>query len=171
MTEEQGAAIKDFVNAGNGLYALHDTSDISNTSKNFRDVMGGTFIGHPPLRPFVIRPTANKHPITDGITEFMVNDEQHFVTYDKDPKYVILEAENTDGLRFQALAQVDLRLGLRLRQWTRCIHGPRSHQPCAVGAAIFRNPKAIDALAAETDLAAGSIARLFSAGRRSTRLT
>ena len=30
-------------------------------------------------------------------------DEQHYVIYDKDPKYVILEAENIDGLRFQDL--------------------------------------------------------------------
>jgi len=103
MSEEQGAAIKDFVNAGNGLYALHDSSDISHTCKNFRDVMGGVFNGHPALRPFRVSPTANKHPITDGITPFMVNDEQHYVIYDKDPKYVLLEAENTDGLTFQTL--------------------------------------------------------------------
>ena len=103
MTEEQGAAIKDFVNAGNGLYALHDSSDISNTCKNYREVMGGTFNGHPALRPFRVSPTANRHPITDGITPFMVNDEQHYLIYDKDPKYVILEAENTDGLAFRDL--------------------------------------------------------------------
>lgn len=63
----------------------------------------GAYISHPPLRPFQVRPTANKHPITDGISPFMVNDEQHYVIYDKDPKYVILEAENIDGLEFQRL--------------------------------------------------------------------
>jgi type 1 glutamine amidotransferase len=103
MSEEQGAAIKEFVKAGNGLYALHDSSHISLSCKNYREVMGGAFIGHPPLRPFQVRPTANKHPITEGITEFMVNDEQHYVAYDKDPKYVLLEAENIDGLPFQTL--------------------------------------------------------------------
>jgi type 1 glutamine amidotransferase len=103
MSEKQGAAIKEFVNAGNGLYALHDSSHISLSCKNYREVMGGAFIGHPPLRPFQVRPTANKHPITEGITEFMVNDEQHYVAYDKDPKYVLLEAENIDGLPFQTL--------------------------------------------------------------------
>jgi hypothetical protein len=41
MTEEQGAAIKEFVNAGNGFYALHNCSHISLSSKNYRDVMGG----------------------------------------------------------------------------------------------------------------------------------
>lgn len=103
MTEDQGTAIKDFVKAGNGFYALHNASHISLTSKNYREVMGGAYIGHPPLRPFRVRATANKHPITDGITQFMVNDEQHYVTYDKDPGWVLLEAENIDGLTFQAL--------------------------------------------------------------------
>jgi type 1 glutamine amidotransferase len=103
ITEEQGAAIKDFVSAGNGFYALHNCSNISLSSKNYREVMGGAYISHPPLRPFEVHATANKHPITQGMSPFMVNDEQHYVIYDKDPKYVILEAENIDGLKFEEL--------------------------------------------------------------------
>jgi type 1 glutamine amidotransferase len=103
ITEEQGAAIKDFVSAGNGFYAFHNCSHISLSSKNYREVMGAAYIGHPPLRPFQVHATANKHPITEGMSPFIVNDEQHYVTYDKDPKYVIMEAENVDGLRFQDL--------------------------------------------------------------------
>jgi hypothetical protein len=103
MTAEQGAAIKDWVNAGNGFYSMHNSSHISLSNKDYRDVMGGAFISHPPLRPFQVHATANKHPITEGITPFMVNDEQHYVTYDKDPKYVILESENIDGLTFRDL--------------------------------------------------------------------
>lgn len=103
MTEEQGAAIKDFVAGGNGFYALHNCSNISLSSHNYREVMGGAYISHPPLRPFQVRATQNKHPITDGMSPFIVNDEQHYVVYDKDPKYLILEAENVDGLAFQDL--------------------------------------------------------------------
>ncbi|HTZ59369.1 MAG TPA: ThuA domain-containing protein [Acidobacteriaceae bacterium] len=103
IREDQGAAIKDFVSAGNGFYALHNCSHISLSSKDYREVMGGAYIGHPPLRPFQVRATANKHPITDGVTPFIVNDEQHYVAYDKDPKYVILEAENIDGLKYEDL--------------------------------------------------------------------
>ena len=96
ITEEQGTAIKDFVTSGNGFYALHNSSHISLSSKNYREVMGGAYIGHPPLRPFQVKASENKHPITDGISSFIVNDEQHYVTYDKDPKHVILEAENIE---------------------------------------------------------------------------
>jgi hypothetical protein len=101
MTEDQGAAIKDFVTAGNGFYALHNCSHISLTSKNYREVMGGAYIGHPPLRPFRVQASGNQHPITQGMSDFVVNDEQHYVDYDKDKKYILLEAENVDGLTFQ----------------------------------------------------------------------
>jgi type 1 glutamine amidotransferase len=103
IKDEQGAAIKEFVTAGGGFYALHNCSHISLSSKDYREVMGGAYISHPPLRPFQVHATQNKHPITDGMSPFMVNDEQHYVTYDKDPKYVIMEAENVDGLKFQDL--------------------------------------------------------------------
>lgn len=103
MTEAQGAAIKDFVSAGNGFYALHNSSHISLGSKNYREVMGGAYIGHPPLRPFHVSSTGGAHPITQGVKPFMVNDEQHYVEYDKDRKYVILKSENVDGLVYEEL--------------------------------------------------------------------
>lgn len=103
ITEEQGAAIKDFVKSGNGFYALHNSSHISLSSKNYREVMGGAYIGHPPLRPFRVRASENQHPITQGMSDFVVNDEQHYVDYDKDHKYILMEAENADGLTYQDL--------------------------------------------------------------------
>jgi len=98
ITEEQGAAIKDFVQAGGALYALHNSSHISLSSKNYREVMGGAYIDHPALRPFRVSVVNKEHPITRGVQDFIVNDEQHFVTYDKDPRYILLRSENIDGL-------------------------------------------------------------------------
>ncbi len=103
IREEQGQAIRDFVSAGNGLFALHNSSNISLYSKSFREVMGGAYIGHPPLRPFVVRIVNREHPITQGVRDFMVNDEQHYVIYDKDPKDILLKSENTDGLGYRDL--------------------------------------------------------------------
>jgi type 1 glutamine amidotransferase len=101
MKEAQGAAVRDFVQAGGGFYPLHNASHISLSCKSYRAVMGGAYVGHPPLRPFEVHATANAHPITAGIAPFMVNDEQHFVDYDKDPKNVILESVNRDGLTYE----------------------------------------------------------------------
>ena len=101
MTEEQGAAIQEFVKAGNGFYALHNSSHISLSSKNYRDVMGGAYVGHPTLRPFKVYIKNHDHPITSGLKDFIVNDEQHFVTYDKDPKYILAESDNLDRLNYE----------------------------------------------------------------------
>jgi len=98
ITEEQGEAIKQFVEAGNSLYAYHNSGYISLYSKNYREVMGGVTLHHPPLRPFKVRVVNHEHPITQGVQDFMVNDEQHYLTFDKDPKHVILQSENIDGL-------------------------------------------------------------------------
>lgn len=103
IKEEQALALKDFVNAGNGFYSLHNNSHVSVTSKTWREVMGGAYIGHPTLRPFQVRVVNAGHPITQGIHDFMVSDEQHYVEYDKDRKDILLEAQNLDGLTFQNL--------------------------------------------------------------------
>lgn len=103
MTDEQGLAIGEFVRSGKALYAMHNSSNISLSSKQYREVMGGAYIGHPPQRPFQVRPTENRHPITDGASPFIVNDEQHYVVYDGDPAHIILEAENVDGLGYREL--------------------------------------------------------------------
>jgi type 1 glutamine amidotransferase len=100
ITEAQGQMIAEFVRAGNGLYAYHQSGHISLHSKKYREVMGGVYLGHPPLRPFKVKVVNPDHPITRGVQEFTVNDEQHFLTYDNDPKYVILRSENTDGLNY-----------------------------------------------------------------------
>jgi hypothetical protein len=103
LTEDQALALKEFVNAGNGFYSLHNNSHVSLSSKTYRDVQGGAYIGHPPLRPFKVRVVNTSHPITQGISDFMVNDEQHYVEYDKDPKNILIESENIDGLTYQKL--------------------------------------------------------------------
>jgi type 1 glutamine amidotransferase len=103
LTEDQAVAVKDFVNAGNGFYSLHNNSHVSLSSKTYRDVQGGAYIGHPPLRPFRVRVVNKSHPITQGIQDFMVNDEQHYVEYDKDPKHILIESENIDALTYQKL--------------------------------------------------------------------
>src|SRR5579864_1332267 len=89
LTEEQAGALKEFVTAGNGFYSLHNNSHVSLSSPTYRDVMGGAYIGHPTLRPFKVRIVNSHHPITQGIQEFFVNDEQHFVEYDKDRKNIL----------------------------------------------------------------------------------
>lgn len=98
ITEDQGRAVQEFVAAGNGFYSLHNNVFVSLSSKNFREVQGGVALGHPPLRPFRVKIARADHPITRGVRDFMVTDEQHYAIYDKDPGNILLRGENLDGL-------------------------------------------------------------------------
>jgi type 1 glutamine amidotransferase len=50
-----------------------------------------------------VRVTNPGHPITRGVSDFMVTDEQHYVTYDQDPANILLRSENLDGLGYENL--------------------------------------------------------------------
>jgi len=101
MTEEQGRAVKDFVNTGGLALFYHNTTYIAAGNEMFQQVLGATTEGHPPTRPFKVRITNPNHPIMQGVNDFIVTDEQHFMRLGIDPKYVFMESINEDGLTHQ----------------------------------------------------------------------
>jgi len=100
LTGAQGKAVRAFVESGGSAFFFHNNSHVSLASEDYRDVEGAIYTGHPPIRPFWVKMTDNKHPITKGVSDFLVTDEQHYVTYDKSPEYVLMRSENADGLAF-----------------------------------------------------------------------
>ena len=101
MTVEQGKAVKEFVQNGGGALFYHNVTYISPQNQEFRDVLGAVTREHPPLRPFKVKIVNKEHPITRGVNDFVVTDEQHFVKYEKDPKYILMESVNEDGLTWR----------------------------------------------------------------------
>jgi hypothetical protein len=45
-----------------------------------------------------VKVTNRGHPITNGVTDSVVTDEQHYMTYDKDRTFVLLGTVNEKGL-------------------------------------------------------------------------
>jgi hypothetical protein len=103
MKPEQGKAVRQFVAGGGSALFLHNVTHVGLTDPNFRDVLGAAYAGHPPIRTFKVKVKNPNHPITKGVHDFVVTDEQHYMTYDKDPKYLLLETENVDGLTYKDL--------------------------------------------------------------------
>jgi len=100
---EQGRAVKEFVQRGGAALFYHNVSHVSLGDKEFRDVEGAGYAGHPAVRPFRLHVTNRDHPIVRGVGDFLVTDEQHYVKYDKDPKYVFLRSENAEGLDYNGM--------------------------------------------------------------------
>ena len=97
----QGKAVRDFVDSGGSALFLHNTTHVGLTDPDFRHVLGAAYAGHPPIRTFKVKVTNPNHPITQGVHDFIVTDEQHYMTYDKDPKFLFLQTVNEDGLTYQ----------------------------------------------------------------------
>ena len=55
------------------------------------------------MRPYKVEIANPDHPVTGGVKDFVVTDEQHFMTYDGDPRHVLMRSVNEDGLSFEDL--------------------------------------------------------------------
>ncbi len=100
ITPEQGKAIKEYVAGGGSAWFFHNASYISGANKDFRDVEGALFTGHTPFRPYKMKIVNRDHPITRGVNDFVVSEEQHYLLYDKDPKTVLIRSVNEEGLEY-----------------------------------------------------------------------
>src|SRR5436305_7493419 len=101
MKPEQGKAVRQFVEAGGAALFLHNTTHVGLSDPDFRHVLGAAYTGHPPIRTFKVKVTNPDHPITKGVRDFVITDEQHYMTYDKDPKFLFLQTVNEEGLTYQ----------------------------------------------------------------------
>src|SRR5262245_5227171 len=81
MTSAQGEAVKHFVEAGGAALLYHNVTYIATKNAPFRAVLGAATEGHPPVRPYKVRITKPDHPITRGVSDFVVTDEQHYMVY------------------------------------------------------------------------------------------
>ena len=101
MKPEQGKAVRAFVENGGSALFLHNVTHVGLTDPDFRHVLGAAYAGHPPIRTFKVKVKDSSHPITKGIKDFVVTDEQHYMEYDKDPKHIFLETVNEEGLDYR----------------------------------------------------------------------
>jgi hypothetical protein len=100
ITAEQGKAIRSFVEEGGSAWFFHNASYISGANADFRHVEGALFTGHTPFRPYKMKVVNPDHPITQGVKDFVVTEEQHYLIYDKDPKSVLIRSVNEEGLEY-----------------------------------------------------------------------
>ena len=103
ISEEQGRAVRAFVEAGGAALFYHNSTYISPGSEDFRHVLGSITEGHPPVRPYRVEIVDKEHPITQGVRDFVVTDEQHYMHYDKEPENVLAMSANEHGHAFKEL--------------------------------------------------------------------
>jgi hypothetical protein len=101
MKPAQGKAVRKFVENGGAALLMHNVTHVGLTDPDFRHVLGAAYAGHPPIRTFKVKVKNPNHPITKGVRDFTVTDEQHYMEYDKDRKNIFLETVNEEGLDYR----------------------------------------------------------------------
>lgn len=100
MQPGQGKAVRAFVEKGGSALFLHNVTHVGLTDPDFRATLGAAYAGHPPIRTFKVKITNPNHPITKGVKDFIVTDEQHYMIYDKDRANIFAESVNEQGLDY-----------------------------------------------------------------------
>ena len=100
-------AIREFVEKGGSAWFFHNANYISGGNADFRHVEGALFTGHTDFRPYKMKIVNADHPITRGVKDFVVTEEQHYLLYDKDPKTVLVRSVNEEGRKYSTPAHGD----------------------------------------------------------------
>jgi len=102
MTDAQQQAVWDFVNHGGAFLALHNAQGIYPPGGLYYKLFGGDYGGHPEPYKFTVRVENKNHPITAGVEDFTIFDEQHTVKYYLDRDHLLLRSIAANNLESEA---------------------------------------------------------------------
>ncbi|HVU88797.1 MAG TPA: ThuA domain-containing protein, partial [Pirellulales bacterium] len=97
MTKEQEQAVVDFVHRGGGFLNLHNSMGLYPEDGPYLRLVGGRYIGHGPLERFRVEVVDRDHPVTRGVEDFSVADEQHTPPYDDKRVHLLLRNRSDNG--------------------------------------------------------------------------
>jgi type 1 glutamine amidotransferase len=102
MQPHQEEAIESFVLNGGAFLALHNAGWDYPWQGGYRRTLAGYYQGHPPIAPFKVSVFDRDHPITQGVEEYEIVDEQHFLWFDLDRVRLLLKSQGQNGMESAA---------------------------------------------------------------------
>ena len=98
MTLEQEQAVVSFVEKGGSFLNLHNSLGLYPPDGPYLKLVGGRYIGHGPYERFRVEVADPAHPVTQGVTNFTIADEQHTpVLYDEGAVHLVLRSRMDNG--------------------------------------------------------------------------
>jgi type 1 glutamine amidotransferase len=82
ITDAQKNGLLNWVASGKGYSGIHSAADSFRGCPEYRAMVGGYFVTHPRYRDYQVSVVDGSHPITEGLDEFFVKDEQYILDYD-----------------------------------------------------------------------------------------
>lgn len=96
MTPAIEVAFREYVQAGNGLLAIHSGTAGYQETPILRRLLGGVFLHHPKQCPVIVEPKTG-HPLTAGSEPFTLKDEHYFMALDDSEADVFLTSTSEHG--------------------------------------------------------------------------
>lgn len=88
ISDAQKNGLLNWLAGGKAYVGVHSAADSFRECPEYRAMVGGHFVTHPAYREYQVSVADPEHPITEGLTEFNVTDEQYITDYD--PRVKIL---------------------------------------------------------------------------------
>jgi type 1 glutamine amidotransferase len=82
ISDAQKNGLLNFVVSGKGFVGIHSAADSFRDCPEYQAMVGGWFVTHPHYRQYQVSVVDPEHPITKGLGEFLVTDEQYILDYD-----------------------------------------------------------------------------------------
>jgi hypothetical protein len=82
ISDVQKNGLLNWVASGKGYVGVHSAADSFRDCPEYRAMVGGHFVTHPRYRDYQVSVVDPEHPITQGLTEFPIRDEQYILDYD-----------------------------------------------------------------------------------------
>jgi len=82
ITDAQKNGLLNWIASGKGFAGFHSAADSFRDCPEYRAMVGGYFVTHPHYRQYQVSVVDSEHPITKGLVEFNVTDEQYITNWD-----------------------------------------------------------------------------------------
>jgi uncharacterized protein len=99
LTPDQEMKFVEYVNAGGRLFLYHDGFGNYECGNGVSQVARSCFVRHPPIVDINVTTTGNMPELTEGITPFVVADEEYVVDMDENQTSVFLESHSPENGR------------------------------------------------------------------------
>ena len=83
ISDAQKNGLLNHISSGKGYVGVHSAADSFRGCPEYQAMVGGHFTTHPHYREYQVSIVDSEHPITEGLVEFSVTDEQYILDYDK----------------------------------------------------------------------------------------
>jgi len=83
ISDAQKNGLLNWLARGGGFVGIHSATISFPDCPEFISMVGGSFLTHPPIRQYQVSVVDPEHPITEGIEQFFVEDEQYIMDYDR----------------------------------------------------------------------------------------